>query len=131
MILGKVRCGFFQKLVLLAELSGLTFELAKPGALADGQWRLLTRMLASIGVHPISESRLMDSEFLGHLGDRTRRLDHLLNGLFLKLRRVAPAIPRQPSSFPDDPILEGSLSGRSGAAQGGVHGWTQTCRVGR
>jgi hypothetical protein len=114
----RISYGFFQKLVLHAELSGHAFELAKPGALAHGQRRLITRMLAPIGVHLISESRLMDSEFLGHLGDRTRRLDHRLNGLFLKLRRVAPAIPRQPSSFPDDPILEGSLSGRSRAAQG-------------
>jgi hypothetical protein len=117
MILGEVRCGFFQKLVLHAELSCFAFELAKPGTLAHGQWRLITCVLTSIGVHPISESRLMDSEFLGHLGDRTRCLDHRFNGFFLKLRRVAPAIPRQPSSFPDDSILEGSLSGRFGAAQ--------------
>jgi DNA invertase Pin-like site-specific DNA recombinase len=42
-----------------------------------------------------------------------------LNAIFTarKGRTVAPAIPRQPTSFPDDPILEGSLSGRSGAAQ--------------
>jgi transposase-like protein len=43
-----------------------------------------------------------------HLGDRTRCLDHQLHGLFLELRREVPTIPRQPSSFPDDPNLSGA-----------------------
>src|SRR3569833_3718068 len=52
MILGEVRCGFFQKLVLHAELSGLALELTKPGTLTHAQRRLITRMLAPIRPAP-------------------------------------------------------------------------------
>jgi hypothetical protein len=52
-ILGEVRCRFFQELILHTELPGFTFELTKPSTLAHGQRRLITRMFASIGVHPM------------------------------------------------------------------------------
>src|SRR5207248_8716073 len=106
-ILGKVRGDFFQKDDFLPELSEFILLLAEPGSIAHGQRRLVTRVLAAVGINPIAESRLMNTELFGDLGDRTRRLDHSLNGLFLELGREPHTFLCQPYSFRTTPILVG------------------------
>jgi hypothetical protein len=101
----------------LLELTEFALCLTQACPLVHGQRWLITRVLASISIDPFTKCRLMDPELLGHLGDRTRRLDRHLNGFFLEFRREAPAIPRQQIFLSGDPILVGPLSGRFGAPQ--------------
>jgi hypothetical protein len=82
----------FQELVFHAEFPGLTLEFAKPCALAEGQRWLVVGVLAMIGVDPIAKGSLMNAELFGDLGDRTRCLDHHLDGLFFELGREIPAV---------------------------------------
>src|SRR6266508_3281741 len=117
MILGKVRCGFFQELVLHRQFPRFAFKLPKPGPLTHAQRWLVTGMLTPISIDPVPQSALIDTELLGHLSDRTRCLDHQFHGLFPILGREVPLRTRQDCSFPDGPILVGSLSGKSGAPQ--------------
>src|SRR6266508_2831107 len=117
MILGKVRCGFFQELVLHRQFPRFAFKLPKPGPLTHAQRWLVTGMLTPISIDPVPQSALIDTELLGHLSDRTRCLDHQFHGLFPILGREVPLRTRQDFSFPDGPILVGSLSGKSGAHQ--------------
>jgi len=52
-------------------------------------------MLTLVDVHPVPESAFDDTEFPGHLRDRTRRLDHQIRGFFPELRCVIMLAPRQ------------------------------------
>src|SRR6266545_4431537 len=122
MILGKVRCGFFQELVLHPQFPRFAFKLPKPGPLTHAQRWLVTGMLTPISIDPVPQSALIDTELLGHLSDRTRCLDHQFHGLFPILGREVPLRTRQDFSFPDGPILVGSLSGKSGAPHPRVPG---------
>src|SRR5215207_1890298 len=107
MILGKVRCGFFQEQILLLQLAGAPPQLRQLRSLRNSQRRLLAGMLPTIGVNPITKSALDDAEFLSDLGDRTRRLDHQLHRLFPELRRVILLRPSQFHSLSDIPKLSG------------------------
>jgi hypothetical protein len=115
MILGEVRSGFFQEGEFHLEFPRLTLELTKPGPLIHGQRRLLAGMVTLIGAHPVTKRALIETELFGHLSDRTRSLDHRLHGLFPVLGSEIPLRTRQNLSFPDGPILVGTLSGRFGA----------------
>src|SRR5215207_5019818 len=117
MILGKVRCGFFQEQILLLQLAGAPPQLRQLRSLRNSQRRLLAGMLPTIGVNPITKSALDDAEFLSDLGDRTRRLDHQLHRLFPELRRVFFFDRTNSIPFQTSPSLVGSLSGRFRAPQ--------------
>jgi hypothetical protein len=71
----------------LAEFPEFVLLLAEPSPLAHRKGRLVARVLMAISVNPVPERPLMDTEFFGDLGDRTRRLDHRSYSLFLELRR--------------------------------------------
>src|SRR5215207_2542771 len=122
MILGKVRCGFFQEQILLLQLAGAPPQLRQLRSLRNSQRRLLAGMLPTIGVNPITKSALDDAEFLSDLGDRTRRLDHQLHRLFPELRRVILLRPSQFHSLSDIPKLSGvavrKIQGTSHTAEG-------------
>jgi len=89
MILGKVRCGFFQEQVFLFKLASTSPQLRQLRSFGDGQRRLLAGVLSPIGINPVPERPLDNAELLSDLSNRTRRLDHQLHSLFTKLRRLA------------------------------------------
>jgi hypothetical protein len=95
MILGKVRRGFFQELVLHPQFPRLAFKLPKPGPLIHRQRHLLAGMLSPVGTNPVAKSARVNTELVGHLRDRTRRLDHHLHCLFPKLGREVSLRTRQ------------------------------------
>src|ERR1700676_783378 len=107
MILGKVRCGFFQELVLHPELTSLALEFAEPGPLAHGESGLVADVFPPVGIHPVPESSLVNSELLRDLSDRTRRLDHQLHGLFTELWRIVLLRSCQHIPFQTTPDLIG------------------------
>src|SRR5215207_3423987 len=120
MILGKVRRGFFQELVLQSQFPRLAFKLPNPGPLVHRQRRLLAGVLSPVGINPVAKRAWIDTKLLGHLSDRTRGLNHLLHGFFPILRREVSLRTRQSLPFPDNPILVGSLSGSFGAPHDGM-----------
>lgn len=71
MILGKVRCGFFQEQVLLFKLASSSPQLRQLGSFWNGQRRLLAGVLSPIAVNPVTKRPLDNAEFSGDLGDRT------------------------------------------------------------
>src|SRR3982074_131024 len=104
MILGKVRCGFFQELVLHTEFPSLAFKLAQSRPFVHGQRRLVAGVPTLVGVDPIAQSCFVYAEFLGDLGSWARCLKYRLHRLFLELRRKRPAVLWQPSPFRRTPI---------------------------
>src|SRR6266481_115390 len=122
MIPGKVRCGFFQEIVLHLQLAGFPFELAQPRPLTQGQRRLLARMITAVSGHPVTEGTFVDSKLLSHAGDRTRSLDHHLHGLILVFRREALLRSSQLLNLSRLPTLLDGLSGSLGAPQSGPPG---------
>src|SRR5450755_1338821 len=101
MISGKVRCGFFQELVLHLQFPGFPLELAQSRALAHGWRRLFAGMLTAIGARPVTEGAFVDTELLSHSGNRARRLDHHLHSLIPEFGREALLRSRQLLTFPD------------------------------
>ena len=78
MILGKVRRGFFQEQILLLELAVTTAQFGHLGPFRDGGCRLLAGMLPTVSVNPVAKSSRVNTELLGHLGDRPRGLNNRL-----------------------------------------------------
>src|ERR1700734_3439348 len=110
MIPGKVRCGFFQELILHPQFPCLPLKLAQARTLAHGKRRLLAGMLVAVAAYPATKSAFVDTELLSHAGDRTRRLDHHLHGLIPEFGREAllrtgqlPHLSRHPSYWMDCP----------------------------
>jgi hypothetical protein len=66
----------FQEDDLLLQFPELTLSLAKTHALAHRERRLVAGVLTPAGIYPVPESTLDDTELLGHLRDRARRIDH-------------------------------------------------------
>jgi hypothetical protein len=94
----------FQELVLQTQFPGFAFELTEPGSLTHRQRRLFPGVLTPMGIDPVPQGRLMNTELLGHLRDRTGRLDHqLLPGTQASNSSlIAPT-----RSLSDDPELGG------------------------
>lgn len=95
MNLGKSTPRLFQELVLHPQFPRLAFKLPKPGPLIHRQRRLLAGMLSPVGTNPVAKSARVNTELVGHLRDRTRRLDHHLHCLFPKLGREVSLRTRQ------------------------------------
>ena len=58
MILGEVRCGFFQEEVLHPQFAILALKFGEPGALVHSSRRIFFTVLTPAGVHPVPESLL-------------------------------------------------------------------------
>jgi hypothetical protein len=118
MILGEVRGGFFQELVLHTQLTRFAIQLPEPGAFGCVQLRFVAGMLTPVPGDPTSQCAFLDTEFFGYLRDRTRRLDHQLHRFFTIFGRIILFRTRQGLPFQTGPILLGPLSGKLGAPQG-------------
>ena len=71
MILGEVRGGFFQELVLHPQLARFAFQLPKPGPFGRVQVGFVAGVFATVSGYPASQSAFLDTEFRGYLDDRT------------------------------------------------------------
>ena len=68
MIFGKVRCGFFQEVVLHFQFPVFPFDLAQPRAVTHGKRRFLAGMLTAVYANPVTQGTFVDTELLCHAG---------------------------------------------------------------
>jgi hypothetical protein len=84
MLAGKVRCGFFQELVLHLEFPGFPLKLAQPCPLAHGERRLLAGMVTAVYGNPVAQGAFIDAELFRVFElDRARYiacLRHVISG---------------------------------------------------
>ena len=95
MLFGEEGCVFFQELVLYLELTYALLGLAQLAVLGLWARRGALRPLAL--QHPVVDRLVVESELLGHLGDRPAGGDHVVGGLAPELVGVlvvAHALPR-------------------------------------
>src|SRR5699024_3625502 len=107
MLLGKVRRGFFQELVLDLDITVLPLKLTQPRPLSYRQVRLITSMLPLVLIDPIPQGLLDDPQLTRNMRDRPRRVDDQLHRLSLKLSRIIPPSHHFPTSSQVNPILWG------------------------
>jgi hypothetical protein len=74
-----------QERVFHLELAVKPFQFAQPGPLGYLQRRFLFCMLFPVGANPVTQRRLGDLKFPGHVSDRTRGIDDQPDRFLLEL----------------------------------------------